>query len=133
MFLCNFYVVIWWPKMQFWIEACGGATTVVLFWDLTDLFTDKSLRVANMAEKTLDQEWLRGSLFCCFPFHWLFLWFLFPFAVCPFNHWKSDGLCDDINNRKDCGYDGGDCCGGDVVNQYCFDCSCLGNTRNILF
>ena len=50
-----------------------------------------------------------------------------PFVDCPFENWKSDGQCDDINNKEVCGYDGGDCCGGDAVNQYCFDCNCLSN------
>ena len=57
------------------------------------------------------------------------LCFLMPFADCRFEHWKSDGLCDDINNKEECEYDGGDCCGGHNVNQYCLDCSCLGNIK----
>ena len=80
------------------------------------------------AENMLDQEGLSDSVSCYFH-----LWFLLTIAVCPFYHWKSDGLCDDINNKKDCGYDGGDCCGEDAVNQYCFNCSCLGKIRHILF
>ena len=42
--------------------------------------------------------------------------------------WKKDNQCDDINNNKNCSFDGGDCCGYNSVNQYCLDCVCLGNT-----
>ena len=61
------------------------------------------------------------------------LWLFIPFVVCPFEHWKSDGLCDDVNNNKDCEYDGGDCCGGDNVNQYCVNCKCLSNIILIFY
>ena len=44
--------------------------------------------------------------------------------------WKKDDQCDDINNNRNCGFDGGDCCGGNAVNQYCFNCTCLGNMRH---
>ena len=44
-----------------------------------------------------------------------------------YEDWKSDGQCDDINNKELCDFDGGDCCGEDTVNQYCYNCSCLGN------
>ena len=50
-------------------------------------------------------------------------------------NWISDGQCDDINNHNmdNCNYDGGDCCGSNVVNKYCFNCSCLSNTNKLLF
>merc|ERR1711939_1012286 len=43
---------------------------------------------------------------------------------------KGDGNCDDDNNNKGCGYDGGDCCaktvkGGKVKKDYCKKCACL--------
>ena len=41
--------------------------------------------------------------------------------------WITDGSCDDINNNVPCQYDGGDCCGVNVLKQYCFECDCLGN------
>ena len=42
------------------------------------------------------------------------------------NHgWIGDGYCDDINNKLDCTYDGGDCCGSNVNTQYCTECLCL--------
>ena len=49
-------------------------------------------------------------------------------------NWISDGQCDDINNHNmdNCSYDGGDCCGSNVVNKYCFNCSCLSNTNKSL-
>ena len=44
----------------------------------------------------------------------------------------GDGLCHDENNKAECNFDGGDCCGSCVVKQYCSDCECLGgdNTGN---
>ena len=38
--------------------------------------------------------------------------------------YKGDGSCDDQNNDADCDYDGGDCCGADVVTDYCEQCAC---------
>ena len=38
--------------------------------------------------------------------------------------WIEDGFCDDINNKKECHYDGGDCCGLSVQNNFCVDCTC---------
>ena len=39
--------------------------------------------------------------------------------------WISDDSCDDVNNNKFCQFDGGDCCGANVIKQYCIDCECL--------
>ena len=38
--------------------------------------------------------------------------------------WIEDDFCDDINNRKECHYDGGDCCGLTVQNNFCVNCRC---------
>ena len=38
--------------------------------------------------------------------------------------WIEDDFCDDINNKKECHYDGGDCCGLSVQNNFCVDCKC---------
>ena len=38
---------------------------------------------------------------------------------------KGDGNCDDENNRADCEYDGGDCCGDNVGTTWCTLCQCL--------
>ena len=38
---------------------------------------------------------------------------------------QGDGYCDDVNNHKDCDYDGGDCCGENVKKSYCNICECL--------
>ena len=43
------------------------------------------------------------------------------------NVWISDGLCDDINNNELCQFDGGDCCGVNVIRKFCSHCECLGN------
>jgi hypothetical protein len=40
--------------------------------------------------------------------------------------WIDDGFCDDINNKKECDYDGGDCCGLSAQMNFCVDCSCKG-------
>ena len=38
--------------------------------------------------------------------------------------WVEDDFCDDINNKKECDYDGGDCCGLSAQKNFCVDCSC---------
>merc|ERR1712157_428485 len=38
---------------------------------------------------------------------------------------KADKHCDDDNNYKSCDWDGGDCCGPDVIKHYCEECKCL--------
>ena len=45
--------------------------------------------------------------------------------------WISDDSCDDVNNNQFCNYDGGDCCGANVIKQYCIDCDCLGKLKKI--
>ena len=40
-------------------------------------------------------------------------------------HLKADGVCDDENNIEECEYDGGDCCGSNVVKDHCKECKCL--------
>ena len=39
--------------------------------------------------------------------------------------WIGDGFCDDMANRIECNYDGGDCCGSNANYQFCFECLCL--------
>ena len=53
--------------------------------------------------------------------------FLIPVTAGGLEEWISDGSCDDINNNVPCQFDGGDCCGVNVVKQYCFNCDCIGN------
>merc|ERR1711962_26814 len=38
---------------------------------------------------------------------------------------QGDGECDDINNTEECQWDGGDCCGDNVVTDHCSACECL--------
>merc|ERR1712179_833416 len=47
-----------------------------------------------------------------------------PKAECP-NNYIADSYCDDECNYPEYDYDGGDCCGDDVNEQYCEDCDCL--------
>ena len=37
---------------------------------------------------------------------------------------KGDHNCDDENNNAGCEYDGGDCCGDNVVTTFCSECAC---------
>jgi hypothetical protein len=39
--------------------------------------------------------------------------------------WIGDDYCDDENNNVECSYDGGDCCGCNVVTSWCSVCACL--------
>ena len=48
-----------------------------------------------------------------------------PAGDCVFPNWKGDGWCDDENNVESCDWDGGDCCGDNVVTTYCEACECL--------
>ena len=36
----------------------------------------------------------------------------------------GDGFCDDGNNKYECLWDGGDCCGDNVKTEYCKICEC---------
>jgi hypothetical protein len=50
-------------------------------------------------------------------------------SVCELPGYKADTRCDDQNNNKKCGWDGGDCCyktvqGGKVSKDYCKECKC---------
>ena len=37
----------------------------------------------------------------------------------------EDGICDDFLNKKECYFDGGDCCLEDIDNVACDDCVCI--------
>ena len=39
--------------------------------------------------------------------------------------YADDGICDDANNIEECQWDGGDCCGDNVVTSDCSVCACL--------
>ena len=41
------------------------------------------------------------------------------------SNWVGDGACDDECNTEDNSWDGGDCCGPDVNDWWCWDCECL--------
>ena len=52
-----------------------------------------------------------------------------PKDACRSVKYIGDGNCDDGNNNKGCGYDGGDCCyktvkGGQVNKKYCSEVGC---------
>ena len=46
--------------------------------------------------------------------------------------WIGDGFCDDANNIEECNYDGGDCCGINVQNNFCVNCTCTGRCKYTL-
>ena len=43
------------------------------------------------------------------------------FGNCTFGAcgWIGDGYCDDGANNLDCNFDGGDCCGPNVITNWC--------------
>ena len=45
--------------------------------------------------------------------------------ICQEKSWIGDDICDDGNNNFDCEWDGGDCCGMNVIPYYCHECKCL--------
>lgn len=49
---------------------------------------------------------------------------------CAVSSWIGDGLCDDEANILECDYDGGDCCGEDVISDYCTSCECIEPVTN---
>ena len=48
----------------------------------------------------------------------------FEVKQCKYKH-ISNGICNDVNNNEECKWDGGDCCGDDVVTTECSACECL--------
>ena len=48
------------------------------------------------------------------------------------SEWIADGFCDDINNIKNCSYDGGDCCGSTIQRHFCIECECIGKLKILL-
>ena len=46
-------------------------------------------------------------------------------GLCKYPHYQGDGYCDDDNNNQGCFYDGGDCCGDNVLEYFCKECLCL--------
>ena len=40
-------------------------------------------------------------------------------------HYVGDSFCDDITNNQECNFDGGDCCGSNVITSTCTECQCL--------
>ena len=43
---------------------------------------------------------------------------------CEYPQYKGDNICDDGNNNAGCNWDGGDCCGNHVNQDYCQECLC---------
>ena len=52
---------------------------------------------------------------------------------CLNDYLVADGFCDDDTNNLACNFDGGDCCGFRVLEEYCDACNCHeGEGQNIL-
>ena len=54
-----------------------------------------------------------------------------PHSSCPEwadPSWIGDGYCNDETNIEGCDYDGGDCCGSNVVKRSCELCICHNDT-----
>ena len=49
---------------------------------------------------------------------------LFP-EFCGRPDVAEDSFCDDENNNAGCNWDGGYCCGDQVLTNYCTQCECL--------
>ena len=45
-------------------------------------------------------------------------------VFCDFELWVGNSFCDDEANTWNCNYDGGDCCGPCVNDEYCSNCTC---------
>ena len=55
----------------------------------------------------------------------LLIAFKIVLGPCLHDELVSDGFCDDEANTKSCDYDGGDCCGPNVLIDYCTICECI--------
>ena len=82
-----------------------------------ELKIDKMIR----SNPSLKKEYLRFFYFDQ-DFNFLF------HAGCK-EEWKwfvgnEDAFCDDFVNTANCNFDGGDCCGPDVKDNYCTECIC---------
>ena len=44
---------------------------------------------------------------------------------CGLPQYSKDKFCEDENNNAACNFDGGACCGANVIKTYCTKCQCL--------
>ena len=44
---------------------------------------------------------------------------------CKHEYLVNNGICNDESNYQECNYDGGECCGSHVNNEFCKECKCL--------
>ena len=45
--------------------------------------------------------------------------------------YNGDGFCDDVTNKPECNYDGGDCCLEHVDTMFCNECKCYEESGNV--
>ena len=80
--------------------------------DATTVSHTTTTPIATIATTTLDCRWSKNSDNT---------WVKICEGECQGNHSsKGDGICDDINNNLECGYDGNDCFGPDVNMGWVF-------------
>ena len=60
----------------------------------------------------------------CFKNKWTLVDANFSAGPCLNDDLVADGFCDDDTNNLACNFDGGDCCGFEVLEDYCDDCNC---------
>ena len=110
---------------------------IFIFWPLPSFCCLFSLNTVISIVSCL----LRGPPYLPFWIDIFYGWSLYRFSIPKLpiisgeaggeETWISDDSCDDVNNNQLCGYDGGDCCGSNVVKQYCIDCECLGKYKTL--
>ena len=51
--------------------------------------------------------------------------YLISVEECWYSDYIGNGYCEDGNNKAECNFDGGDCCGSCVNTEFCIECLCL--------
>ena len=50
---------------------------------------------------------------------------------CKYPELVGDGYCNDETNKRQCDFDGGDCCYSNVSTAFCSDCKCLTGDKGV--
>ena len=50
---------------------------------------------------------------------------------CKYLELVGDGYCHDENNKRQCDFDGGDCCYSNISTAFCSDCKCLTGDKGV--
>ena len=87
-----------------------------------DLHPLSRLKLENQLKVIVSSE---DSAKHCFKYEWTLVDANFSAGPCLNDDLVADGFCDDDTNNLACNFDGGDCCGFEVLEDYCDDCDCL--------